>query len=561
MYNRNKWLPVAGLVALLAISVWFLNTGFAGNEQLYFKTDKGLFYLKQVFETISRDYVDEVDPEELSKSAIKGIVRELDPYTVFFEKKGSERLEMITRGKYGGLGMEISKRDGKVTVISPIDNTPAQRAGIRAGDAITKINGEPTKELSLDKASSKLRGKAGTQVTLEIERPGFDKPITLTLTREEIVLKDVTYADFVAPGTAFIRLTSFSNKAASELKQAIRDLQQKGKIESVVLDLRRNPGGLLQSAVEVANVFIPKGNLIVQTRGFHEQENKFMTSEKALLPDVPLVVLVDGGSASASEIVAGAIQDLDRGVVLGESTFGKGLVQQVHPIDKINDAYLKITTAKYYVPSGRCIQKEDYKKDKKVFTDASDTTDFDNHIKYHTQNGRLVYGGGGIQPDITVKREKIDKYLMTLWAGGHLFRFTVDYLASHPELKLHNQLRVSDEILEAFHEFLKRKELNFEIEGEPELKKFLKIASEQKYSDDVQDLVKVALQKLDMEKSTAFEHHKDKIREALEAEFAEKIGGSKARTATNLRNDNFLSAALKVLNNQQKYNQILAIKE
>ncbi|HFE65574.1 MAG TPA: PDZ domain-containing protein, partial [Caldithrix sp.] len=195
MYNRNKWLPVAGLVALLAISVWFLNTGFAGNEQLYFKTDKGLFYLKQVFETISRDYVDEVDPEELSKSAIKGIVRELDPYTVFFEKKGSERLEMITRGKYGGLGMEISKRDGKVTVISPIDNTPAQRAGIRAGDAITKINGEPTKELSLDKASSKLRGKAGTQVTLEIERPGFDKPITLTLTREEIVLKDVTYAD------------------------------------------------------------------------------------------------------------------------------------------------------------------------------------------------------------------------------------------------------------------------------------------------------------------------------------------------------------------------------
>ncbi|MEJ2633953.1 MAG: S41 family peptidase [Calditrichia bacterium] len=561
MFRKNMWPRWAILALLLIASAWFLNSSFADNDENYFKVDKGLFYLKQVYETISRNYVDEVDPEGLSKSAIKGIVDELDPYTVFFEEKGSERLEVITKGKYGGLGMEIGKREGKITVIAPIDNTPAQRAGVRAGDIITKIDDESTKDMSLDDASTKLRGKVGTDVTIELQRPGMNDPIKLTMTRQDIIIKDVSYAGFVEPGTAYFRLTSFSDKAGGELKDAVRDLQKQGKIERVILDLRGNPGGLLASAVEVANIFVPQGKTIVTTRGTHEREAVFTTPEKALLPDAPLVVLVDGGSASASEIVAGAIQDLDRGVIIGSPTFGKGLVQQVFPIDKMNDAFLKITTAKYYVPSGRCIQKEDYKKNKDVFTDLSDSTDYDNHKNYFTHNGRVVHGGGGIKPDVEVKNEKMDQLLINLWSNGYFFQFTVDYLAKHPEIKSLSDFAVTDEIQQEFKNYLTAKNMQFEIEGEDDLRNFLDISKEKDYNADLNDLVKVALQKLQTEKQEEFTRDKTDIKEALEAEFAEKLGGSSARVATMLKYDNAISQADQVFKNQEEYKKILAIKE
>lgn len=561
MHKKNLWPQITLLILLLFLFIAILNSSFASNEQMYLKLDKGLFYLKQVYETISRNYVDEVDPEGLSKSAIKGIVQELDPYTVFFEKKGSEQLDIITKGKYGGLGMEIGKQENKITVISPIDDTPAQRAGIRAGDIIITINGISTKDMSINEASEKLRGPAGTKVDLEIQRPGLTEPIKLTLTRQEIVIKDVPYADFIEPGIAVIRLSSFSDKANTEVRDAIRNLQKKGSIEKIILDLRGNPGGLLSSAVEIANIFLPKGEMVVQTRGTNERENQFKTTDNPLLPDIPLVVLVDGGSASASEIVAGAIQDLDRGVVIGSKTFGKGLVQQVFPVDKINDAFLKITTAKYYIPSGRCIQKEDYKKNKEVFTDLSDSVDYNNHKKYFTRNGRVVFGGGGIQPDVEVEREKMDHFFMSLLSQGYFFRFTVDYLARHPELGQSNGFIVNEEILNEFRNYLKQKDMDFDIEGESELEEFLKIAEEEKYHPELVDLVTVALQKLEKEKNNEFDKNLDEIRRSLESEFSEKLGGTSARIASILRNDQTITKALEILKSQQEYSSILAIKK
>lgn len=561
MHKKNLWPQITLVVLLLFLSIAILNSSFASNEQMYLKLDKGLFYLKQVYETISRNYVDEVDPEGLSKSAIKGIVQELDPYTVFFEKKGSEQLDIITKGKYGGLGMEIGKQENKITVISPIDDTPAQRAGIRAGDIIITINGMSTKDMSINEASEKLRGPAGTKVDLEIQRPGLSEPIKLTLTRQEIVIKDVPYADFIEPGIAVIRLSSFSDKANTEVRDAIRNLQNKGSIEKIILDLRGNPGGLLSSAVEIANIFLPKGEMVVQTRGINERENQFKTTDNPLLPDIPLVVLVDGGSASASEIVAGAIQDLDRGVVIGSKTFGKGLVQQVFPVDKINDAFLKITTAKYYIPSGRCIQKEDYKKNKEVFTDLSDSVDYNNHKKYFTRNGRVVYGGGGIQPDVEVEREKMDHFFVSLLSQGYFFRFTVDYLARHPELRQSNDFMVNEDILNEFRNYLKQKDMDFDIEGESELEDFLKIAQEEKYNSELVDLVTVALQKLEKEKNNEFDKNLEEIRQSLESEFSEKLGGTSARIASILKNDQTISKALDILKSQQEYSSILAIKK
>ncbi len=561
MFRKSPWPQLMLILLVLLVSAAVINNSVAGNEQMYLKLDKGLFYLKQVYETISQNYVDQVDPEGLSKSAIHGIVEELDPYTVFFEKQGSENLEIITKGKYGGLGMEIARQEDKITVISPIDDTPAQRAGIRAGDIISKIDDKSTSDMSLQEASSQLRGQPGTEVTLEIQRPGLDQSIKLTLTREDIVIKDVSYADFVEPGTAFIRLGSFSDKAASELKQAIRILQKKQEIQKVILDLRGNPGGLLASAVEVANVFVPKGEVIVETRGTHERQAQFTTPLEAELPGVPLAVLVDGGSASASEIVAGAIQDLDRGVVIGSKTFGKGLVQQVYPVDKVNEAFLKITTAKYYIPSGRCIQKEDYKKNKDVFTDLSDSTEYDNHKNYYTKNRRVVHGGGGIKPDIEVEPIKTDQYFLSLWAQGYFFRFTVDYLAKHPDLKTSNGFQVNPEIMNAFNYYIGEKNLSFEIEGEAELNQFLQIAEEENYNDDIVDLAKVTLQKLQGIKEGEFEKNRDQIKQSLESEFAEKLGGSSARIATLLKYDETVSRALNVLKSPQEYKQILAVKE
>jgi carboxyl-terminal processing protease len=561
MFRKNPWPQLAIFVFLLITSIWLLNNSFADNDPLYHKVDKGLFYLRQVYETVSRNYVDNVDPEGLSKSAINGIVEELDPYTVFFEKQGSERLEIITKGKYGGLGMEISRQDGKVTVISPIDDTPAQRAGIRAGDIISKIDDEKTDDMSLEDASNKLRGTVGTEVKLEILRPGINEPIKLTLIRQEIVIKDVSYADFVEPGTAFFRLTSFSDKAGSELKEAIRKLESKGKIERVILDLRGNPGGLLASAVEITNIFVPKNETVVQTRGAHERDTKFKTTENPMLPDVGLVVLVDGGSASASEIVAGAIQDLDRGIIIGTKTFGKGLVQQVYPIDKIDDAFLKITTAKYYVPSGRCIQKEDYKKDKDIFTDHSDSTDYDNHKKYFTRNNRIVHGGGGITPDIEIDTKKMNPYTIALWSKGHFFRFAVEYLSHHPEIKSQGDFQVNTQILTDFKDYLKDKDLQYELNGEDQLKEFLSIADEENYNSDLRDLVNVALQKLDAEKVNEFDRNASDIKESLELEFAEKLGGSTARIAAMLKHDETLDQALEILHSQTEYRKVLAIKD
>lgn len=558
---QNK--RVISLITFLILSfsiLWIFNNTAKGDDDIYYKIDKGLFYLKEVFETVSQNYVDELDPEGLSKSAINGMLEEFDPYTVFYEDPGSENLRMITSGKYGGIGMEIGFQDGKITVMAPMDNTPAQRAGVQSGDIITKIDGQLVSELSIEEASHKLRGKIGSKVTIEIERPMVEEPIVLTLTREEIIINDVTFAEFIKPGIAFIRLSRFSDKAGTELKEAIRNLKAEGDIEKVILDLRGNPGGLLTAAVEIVNVFVEPDQLVVSTRGSHENETKFYTQEKALLPTQKLIVLINGYSASASEIVAGAIQDLDRGVLVGTRTFGKGLVQKVYPIDNVTQSYLKVTTAKYYIPSGRLIQKEDYKKNKDVFVNLSDSVEYDKSIKFYTKNGRIVHGGGGIKPDFEIADEDLDRILMSLSARGYLFRFTVDYLSKHPDLKNDSTIVVTDKILSDFINSVEKESMDIEIDGEKELNDFLKIADTKNYNPDIKDLVSVAIDKLEIQKKDVFKNKREKIRQMLESEFAEKIGGTTAKIRSTLAHDVQTQKAIELLSNSEIYNQTLAVK-
>jgi len=558
---RNK--SAASLITFLIISfsvLWLFNNNAAGDDDIYYKIDKGLFNLKEVFETVSRNYVDELDPEGLSKSAINGMLEEFDPYTVFYEDPGSQNLRMITSGKYGGVGMEIGMQKGNITVISPMDDTPAKSAGVQSGDIIVKIDGDSVSDLSLEEASHKLRGKIGTEVTLEFKRPMMEEPIVLTLTREEIIINDVTFAEFIEPGTAYIRLSRFSDKAGKELRNAIRDLKTQGEIERVILDLRGNPGGLLTAAVEVADVFLQPDQLVVSTRGTHENETKFYSQENPLLPTQKLAVLINEYSASASEIVAGAIQDLDRGILVGNRTFGKGLVQKVYPIDKVTQSYLKITTAKYYVPSGRCIQKEDYKRNKSVFTNLSDSIEYDKSVNFRTQNGRIVHGGGGIKPDVEISDQDMGRVLMTLSLRGYLFQFAVDYLSRHPELKYNSSIKVNDEILNEFNNYIEKANINIEMEGERELKDFLKIADDEKYNSDLKDLVSVALQKLESQKDTVLEHKRENIRQMLTTEFAEKLSGSNGRIRSSLSHDAQTQKALELLHNADQYDKILAVR-
>lgn len=560
MFQNKRVLSLITFLILSFSILWILNNTATGNDDIYYKIDKGLFYLKEVFETVSRNYVDELDPEGLSKSAINGMLEDFDPYTVFYEDPGTENLRMITSGKYGGVGMEIGFQNGKVTVMSPMDDTPAQRAGIQSGDIITKIDDQLVSELSLEEASHKLRGKIGSKVTIEIRRPMVEEPMVINLTREEIIINDVTYAEFIEPGTAFIRLSRFSDKAGTELKDAIRTLKAEGEINNVILDLRGNPGGLLTAAVEVVDVFVEPEQLVVSTRGSHENESKFYTQEKPLLPDQKLVVLINEYSASASEIVAGAIQDLDRGVLLGTPSFGKGLVQKVYPIDNVTQSYLKVTTAKYYVPSGRSIQKEDYKKNKNVFINLSDSVEYDKNVKYYTKNGRVVHGGGGIKPDVEISAQDRDRFLLSLSARGYLFRFAVDYLSKNPDLKNGDNLEVTDDILSDFIKSVEKESVNIEMEGQKELEDFLKISERKNYNADLVDLVSVALQKLESQRSAVFQQNREKIREMLEAEFAENLGGNKGRIRNTLSYDIQTQKAVELLHNSEIYNKTLAAK-
>lgn len=538
---------------------WFFNSTIASNEAKYYKIDKGLVYLKKVFETVSRSYVDKLDPESLSKSAIEGMLNEFDPYTVFFEDPGSHQLQMITRGKYGGVGMEISIQDERIVVISPMEGTPAQRAGVRAGDFIYTINGLPTTDMTTDEASRQLRGKIGTTVQVQIERPGLDGYLSFELTREEIVLKDVTFSDFIRPGVAYFRLSAFSDKAGKELREAVFQLEHRGEIEKVILDLRGNPGGLLTAAVDVLDIFLPEGQLVVSTRGSHENEHKFYTETEAILPSVPLVALVNQSSASASEIVAGAIQDLDRGVVIGDNTFGKGLVQKVYPVDKVSQAYLKITTAKYYIPSGRSIQKEDYKKNTKVFTDRSDSVEYNQKINYYTANGRIVHSGNGITPDIKVAEEQLDRFMQHLLSKSYFFRYTVDYLNKHPRTQQQNNVLISPKMLDDFEKMVMKDGFKIELDGEKELRKFISIAKEKSYNSSMEELVNKALKQLERHKRTMFSHNRELIKHLLMVEFAEKMGGAKQRIRTLLKRDLQVNEALAVLIDHREYRDILAV--
>lgn len=554
----KKHFVILTLISVILIVSPFHSTT-ADESDYYKKVQMGLTNFEKVYGQINKHYVEEFDPYEFIRAGIDGMLNKLDPYTVFIEPESDINLRIITTGKYGGLGMEIGMRNKKVTIISPMDNSPAKRAGIRAGDIIEKINGIPVSTLSTQKVSTLLRGPIGTDVKLAISRKGYAGEINMIITRAEILIEDVNYYDFVDDNIAYVRLTGFTDKAGDEMKAAIKGLQKQNEIEGFILDLRGNSGGLLESAVEVANVFLPDNTPVVSTKGFRDGEHVFHTTSNPYLPDVPMVVLVDGGSASASEIVAGALQDLDRAIILGTETFGKGLVQKVYTIDNSLNTKLKITTAKYYIPSGRCIQKYDYTKNNGVFhsEDSLIIEKEDPPAEFYTINKRKVFEKGGISPDINIKDSDLSNLVFELYRQSVFFNFSVNFNQKNPNWP--GEFEISDKILNEFYSYLDEIEFTYKVEGEENLEKFIDTAEKNKTSDNLIDTAKDLLKELQAFKKTDLKNHREEIRKALLAEIADKYFDNHTRIKFSLKNDIQLKSALEVLNNQKEYNKILAI--
>ncbi len=410
---------------------------------------------------IERTYVTEKDPVKLIESSIQGMVQDLDPFSALLTPEESQEWMVQTQGKFGGLGIQIGIRDGWLTVIAPIEGTPAYRAGLRAGDRIIKIEGKSTRGIKLQKAVKLLRGKPGTKVTITIQRPGLDEPFDVTITRAIIEIHAVPFYTLLDHNIGYVRLTTFSEMASREVKAALDSLWAQGA-RRFVLDLRSNPGGLLREALRVSSLFLPEGSIVVSTRGrIPEADTVLRAPFGPEIPDtVPVAVLVNQGSASASEIVSGALQDWDRAVVVGDTTFGKGSVQRIYPLGYGYE--LKLTTAYYYTPSGRCIHRP-----RKSLNDLdslqADTTTHDTLPAYHTLRlRRTVYGGGGITPDTVVVPPQPPKLVVQAVTKGALFDFAVRFHQKHPEIRQDSDLNISDAVLEELRTYLRQeKDLDF----------------------------------------------------------------------------------------------------
>ncbi|RMH64814.1 MAG: S41 family peptidase [Calditrichaeota bacterium] len=554
--KRSPFFTMLSIVLLVMLGGRFVAPALASGDDYYQKLKISWVNMQKVFETLNSHYMEEIDPYELVKAGINGMLEELDPYTVFIEEEGNRRLQIITTGKYGGLGMEIGMRNKQITVITPMDHSPAQRAGIMAGDIVLKVDGADVDGWNINQVSKKLRGAIGGTVQLTIQRPGLEEPFTVSLTREEIVIEDVTYYGYIAPGIGYISLGGFTEKAPAEVRNALLEMQKQGHLEKLILDLRGNPGGLLDAAVKIVNLFVPAGEVVVSTRGFREEEVVFKTTDQPLLPDTPLVVLVDGGSASASEIVTGALQDLDRAVIIGQPTFGKGLVQKVYNIDKNSHTKLKITTAKYYIPSGRSIQKRDYARDKKVLhiAEADSLLHNDNHNVYYTRNKRKVLDKGGIHPDVIVEGDSLDSYMVDLFRQHTFFNFAVDYHSRHATWNR----QVSDTLITAFQTFVDEQGLEYSEPGAPALKKLSRL-SDKMNNEKARVLIRELKNVLRVDPKKRFEKNKAIIQRYLMQELAEKYEGRKGRVAIAALNDPVIETAKTYLN-KDSYKKILAIK-
>lgn len=504
--------------------------------------------LDQVVAKIAENYVEDVSVDTLVSAGIYGMLGQLDPYSEFLEPKPLDQLMEDTRGSFEGIGIEIAIQADSLTVVTPLEGSPASRAGLAAGDRIVTINGKPTAGMSTEDAARLLRGPKGTEVQVEIMRSGPVEPIPFTITRGVIEIKAVPYYGMVGGGIGYVRLSRFSGQTAEELAQAVSELK-KEDLKGLILDVRSNPGGLLEEAVKVSDLFLEPNQLVVETRGRRTDQNqKFFSSRSPLLPDVPLVVAVDEGSASAAEIVAGAVQDWDRGVVVGNQTFGKGLVQSLLGLPE--GRALKLTTARYYTPSGRSIQKQERAGSLKNDSAAVE--------KFKTKkSGRTVMGGGGIIPDVETEKAKYAPLEIELGRRALIWEFGVHYAGDHPGIK--EDFEITDPVIAEFRRFLKAKKFTYRSAAEEELKKLDSLAKENNFSAGTKSKLLELKISLETEKEQEFQASLDFIRRQLKEAILIKAFGDRVKyRLVWMKAHPELVKAKEILISKEQYKKLLA---
>jgi len=537
-------------VIIPAVMLLLFSGFYSGMGDIYLEISKNIELFSRVYKEISYNYVDEVDPEQFMRAGIRGMLSSLDPYTIFIDEKKKDDIDLITNGKYGGIGISIGVRGKQVTVVEVMDGYSAQRQGIKIGDIIIEAAGVNINSDNVDEISSLVKGDPGTTVELRIIRNEYSDTLDFNIVREEVIVKNLTYAGFYPDdgNTVYLKLSNFSRAASDEIKIALRQLKSEKNIKSIILDLRGNPGGLLDIAVDICDKFLQKDQLIVTTRGRDvSSERNYYSVQEPMIGDAKLVILINSGSASASEIVAGAIQDHDRGLILGTKSFGKGLVQTITPLSF--NTSLKITTAKYYTPSGRCIQKIDYSEGSDVIKDDNLDADF----KYYTDSKREVFSKGGITPDSTVEFSVNGNITKKLLAQGFFFKFANYYSYNNPDQDF-NKIS-DDELLTQFKDYIESENFKYHSKAEKEMDILIKdIADKESSLSNELKSIKDDLHKLD---KGEFVIYKDEIKMSLKADLASRYLGLEGRIKELLTTDAQVQTALSILENEEVYNNLL----
>jgi C-terminal peptidase (prc) len=524
---------------------------FATQETRDFRIAKNLDIFFSLFRELNTFYVDEINPDKVIKTSIDDMLKSLDPYTVYYPESEADEFTFMTTGKYGGIGSLVRGGSDYVTISEVYKGFPADLAGIKAGDLLKKVDGVSLKGISTDKVSYKLKGNPGTDISITIERNGKD--LEFKMKREKIVIPPVPYFGMIDSNTGYVRFTTFTQGCSQDVKNALVALKANNP-KQIILDLRSNPGGLLTEAVEIVNFFVGSGNEVVTTKGKVKQfDEEFKTTKAAIDDKIPLAILINSGTASAAEIVAGAIQDLDRGIIVGQRSYGKGLVQVTRPLSY--NTQLKVTTAKYYIPSGRCVQAVDFSHPN---ADGSVGIIPDSLIsEFKTRNGRTVKDGGGITPDVPMLPETLSQVASELYIRNFIFDFATKYYWAHPDIKTPQQLVLSDQDYADFRDFLIARNFNYKTVTEQSLNELISNAKKEKYYDLHKDLFNEIEKDITHSLDQDLSIFKPEIKELLEEEIIGRYFYEEGAIAWTIKNDSQINKAIEILNNKDKYSSIL----
>lgn len=550
--KNNKWILAIPTLAFMLVLFSYTSPG-----ERYFEIAKNLDIFATLFKEVNAYYVDDVNPNTFMRTGIDAMLSSLDPYTNYIPEDDIEDYRTMTTNQYGGIGAVIGRYNGKNMVIMPYEGFPAYEAGLKIGDELLMVDQVEVTDKMTGEISKLLKGQANTKVSVQVKRHGVDDPITFELTREKITIDNVPYYGIVDNDIGYIKLSDFTTSAGKEVSKAVNELKNDGAL-SIILDLRGNPGGLLNEAVNVSNIFIPRGQEIVSTKGKVTDWNKtYKGLNNPVDIEIPLVILTDQRSASASEIVSGTIQDYDRGVLIGKKTFGKGLVQATRPLSY--NSQLKVTTARYYIPSGRCIQAINYSERNE---DGSVTRIPDSlKVAYQTKNGRVVYDGAGIYPDVVVEPSHLAPITLSLISKGLIFEYSTIYYYDNERIPTPTGFSLSDEEFDKFLVWLQDKDYDYVTKVEKTLDDLIELSKEEKFNGMVAETITELKNEIKHNKDKDLVKFRDEIKSALEEDIVSRYYLSKGLIQAQLDNDPQLAEAIKVLRDQGRYEQLLAVSK